>query len=66
MENYQRVSIICYMKLIPLILLLLLFHNSLYADNPPGSLYEQSILDTVKKIQNQDHEQALSSTLSLS
>jgi len=53
------------MKLVPLILLLLLSHNSLYADDPPGSLYEQSILDTIKKIQNQDHEQALSSTRNL-
>jgi len=65
MENYQGAGIICNMKLVPLILLLLLSHNSLYADDPPGSLYEQSILDTIKKIQDQDHEQALSSTRNL-
>ena len=48
-----------------LILILALVFNASLASDPPGYLYEQSLLDTIKQIQSQDHEQALSSTRDL-
>jgi murein L,D-transpeptidase YafK len=53
------------MKRFLLLLMLLSLHTSLYAAGPPGNLYEQSLLETIKEIQSLDHEQALSSTLDL-
>jgi murein L,D-transpeptidase YafK len=35
------------------------------AGEPPGNQYEQSLLETIKEIQNLDHEQALNSTRDL-
>ena len=46
-------------------LLVLGFHSSLFAGDPPGNRYEQSLLETIKEIQSLDHEQALSSTRDL-
>ncbi len=48
-----------------LTILLLLLSTSLGADEAPGSQYEQSLLETIKEIQNQNHEQALNSTRDL-
>ena len=46
-------------------LLVLGFHSSLFAGDPPGNRYEQSLLETIKEIQSLDHEQALNSTRDL-
>jgi len=51
-------------QLLTLLLLLVLCAPSM-ADEPPGSQYEQSLLDAIKKIQSLNHEQALSSTRDL-
>jgi len=53
------------MNRILIFLLLLGLHNSLYAANPPGDSYEQTLLETIREIQSLDHEQALSSTRDL-
>lgn len=53
------------MKKFLIYLTALCFHSSLSAGEPPGNIYEQSILDTIKSIQSQDHEQALTSTREL-
>lgn len=53
------------MKRFLIMLLLLGIHGSSYAGDPPGKSYEQSLLDTIKDIQSQNHEQALSSTRDL-
>ena len=37
----------------------------LIASEPPGNQYEQSLLETIRKIQSQNHEQALNSTRDL-
>ena len=37
----------------------------LIASEPPGNEYEQSLLDTIKEIQSQNHEQALNNTREL-
>ena len=37
----------------------------LIASEPPGNEYEQSLLDTIKEIQGQNHEQALNNTREL-
>jgi murein L,D-transpeptidase YafK len=44
------------------IILLLTLPASLLASEPPGNQYEQSLLETIKEIQSQDHEQALNSS----
>jgi len=46
-------------------LLLLGLQPSLFAGDPPGNRYEQSLLDTIKEIQSLNHDQALSSTRDL-
>jgi len=48
-----------------LTILLLLLSTSLVAEEAPGDQYEQSLLDTIKEIQNLNHEQALNSTRDL-
>lgn len=53
------------MKKVLLLLITLNFAGLLGATESPGDLYEQTILDTIKSIQGQDHEQALSSTRDL-
>lgn len=53
------------MKRIMLWLALLVFPGMLLAVEPPGNQYEQSLLDTIKRIQSLDHEQALNSTRDL-
>ena len=47
------------------IILLLALPASLMASEPPGNQYEQSLLETIKEIQNQNHEQALNSSRDL-
>lgn len=47
------------------IILLLTLPASLLASEPPGHQYEQSLLETIKEIQSQDHEQALNSSRDL-
>jgi murein L,D-transpeptidase YafK len=47
------------------IILLLTLPASLLASEPPGNQYEQSLLETIKEIQSQDHEQALNSSRDL-
>ena len=47
------------------LLLLLLMPACLIASEPPGNEYEQSLLDTIREIQSQNHEQALTSTREL-
>ena len=46
-------------------LLLLGLQGSLYAGDPPGFSYEQTLLDTIREIQGLNHEQALNSTRDL-
>ena len=53
------------MKQFFILLLTLGFTAGLLAADPPGNLYEQSLLDTIKQIQSQNHEQALNSTRDL-
>ena len=53
------------MKRILTFLLMLGLHASLFASDPPGSLYEQSLLETIKEIQSLNHEQALNNTRDL-
>ena len=64
MEDSKRESIIRSMKPVFLILILLM-PACLIASEPPGNQYEQSLLETIKEIQSQDHEQALNSTRDL-
>ena len=52
------------MKLI-LIIMLLGLPLLAIAGEPPGNQYEQTLLETIKEIQNQDHEQALNSSRDL-
>jgi len=47
------------------IILLMALPVSLLASEPPGNQYEQSLLETIKEIQSQNHEQALNSSRSL-
>jgi murein L,D-transpeptidase YafK len=47
------------------IILLLALPASLMASEPPGNQYEQSLLETIKEIQSQNHEQALNSSRDL-
>jgi len=47
------------------IILLLTLPATLLASEPPGHQYEQSLLETIKEIQSQDHEQALNSSRDL-
>ena len=47
------------------IILLLALPAGLMASEPPGNQYEQSLLETIKEIQNQNHEQALNSSRDL-
>jgi len=47
------------------IILLLVLPASLLASEPPGYQYEQSLLETIKEIQSQNHEQALNSSRDL-
>ena len=53
------------MKQLLICMLLVAFSSNLLADDPPGNQYEQSLLDTIKKIQSLDHDQALNSTRDL-
>ena len=46
-------------------LLVLGLQTSLFAADPPGNRYEQSLLETIKEIQSLNHEQALNSTRDL-
>ena len=46
-------------------LILLAWQAGLFAAEPPGSRYEQTLLETIKEIQSLDHEQALNSTRDL-
>ena len=48
-----------------IIILLLALPTSLMASEPPGNQYEQSLLETIKEIQSQNHEQALNSSRDL-
>ena len=65
MENYRGAGTIRSMKRFFIFLLVLGFHSSLFAGDPPGNRYEQSLLETIKEIQSLDHEQALNSTRDL-
>jgi len=47
------------------LILFLLMPVCLIASEPPGNEYEQSLLETIKEIQGQNHEQALHSTREL-
>jgi murein L,D-transpeptidase YafK len=47
------------------IILLLALPAITMASHPPGSQYEQSLLETIKEIQSQNHEQALNSSRDL-
>ena len=47
------------------LILFLLMPVCLIASEPPGNEYEQSLLETIKEIQSQNHEQALHSTREL-
>ena len=53
------------MRCIFILLLTLVFSLGLRAEDPPGNLYERSLLDTIKQIQSENHEQALNSTRDL-
>ncbi len=53
------------MKKIMFWLALLAFPGMLPAAEPPGNQYEQSLLNTIKRIQSLDHDQALTSTRDL-
>ncbi len=53
------------MKRVLILFIFLLFDRGLLAGEPPGSNYEQSLLDTIKEIQSQNHDQALSNTREL-
>jgi murein L,D-transpeptidase YafK len=53
------------MNRILILLLLLGLDGSLYAADPPGDSYEQTLLDTIREIQSLNHEQALNSTRDL-
>ena len=64
MENIERAGIIRPMKPVFLILFWLM-PACLIANEPPGNEYEQSLLETIKEIQSQNHEQALNSTLAI-
>jgi murein L,D-transpeptidase YafK len=50
------------MKLLALIIISLCLHTSLLAAEAPGESYEQSVLESIKNIQQLEHEQALNST----
>lgn len=64
MENRFRAGLVSFMKRV-FTLLLLLLPTILLAGDPPGDVYEQSLLDTIKEIQSLNHEQALNSTRDL-
>ncbi len=53
------------MKRLIVALLGLALHSTLLAGDPPGNVYEQSLLETIKNIQSLNHEQALLSTRDL-
>ncbi|MCP4982922.1 MAG: L,D-transpeptidase family protein [Gammaproteobacteria bacterium] len=53
------------MKRFMTLLLLLGLQTNLFAADPPGNRYEQSLLETIKDIQSQNHEQALNHTRDL-
>ncbi len=53
------------MKYLLTLLLLLGWQVCGFASEPPGDRYEKSLLDTIKEIQSQNHEQALSNTRDL-
>ncbi len=53
------------MKRLIVALLGLALHGTLLASDPPGNVYEKSLLETIKNIQSLNHEQALNSTRDL-
>jgi murein L,D-transpeptidase YafK len=65
MENYRRNGVVCVMRAIFITLLWLCFQSEALAAEVPIENYEQSILDTIKNIQSQNHEQALDTTRKL-
>ena len=65
MENYRGTGIISFMKRFLTSLILLAWQAGLFAAEPPGSRYEQTLLETIKEIQSLNHEQALNSTRDL-
>jgi murein L,D-transpeptidase YafK len=65
MENHRRESAFGIMRLVLLSLLMLCYQLGAFASEVPGDSYEQNILNTIKEIQSQNHEQALDSTRNL-
>ena len=65
MENYGGAGIISFMKTLICSLFLIGFSAFVFAAEPPGQRYEQSLLEAIKNIQHQNHEQALDSTRDL-
>jgi murein L,D-transpeptidase YafK len=53
------------MKQILILFLALLFQAGALAADPPGDVYEKTLLETIKKIQSQNHDAALDSTRDL-
>lgn len=53
------------MKQILVLFLALIFQAGAVAGDPPGDLYEKTLLDTIKQIQSQNHDEALDSTRDL-
>lgn len=53
------------MKQILVLFLALVFQAGALAGDPPGDLYEKTLLETIKKIQSQNHDEALNSTRNL-
>jgi len=62
MEDYRRAGVVCVMRALLISLLWLCFQSNALASEVPVENYEQSILDTIKKIQSQNHAQPLDST----
>lgn len=65
MENYRRAGSVSAVRLVLLCLLTLCYQIGAFASGVPGNNYEQKILNTIKEIQSQNHDQALDSTRNL-
>ena len=65
MEDYRRTGVVRAMRALLISLLWLCFQSNALASEVASENYEQSILDTIKKIQAQHHAQALDSTRKL-